>query len=208
MGCEASKVVSISAVMTYLGEPPTLGQCRRALATQPLDEIIEVKGDGVKTESQDIAEGFRQASGDWILTTNADCYIPPGFVRTMARWLNSGYDMASGVRVPSHFGLPRHATSKMSPGSGVTGSGLLFDRRILEGVLPFRFRTAWDIELALRSGARIVIDPSAKIVHDDPYTASRFTHKAVNYIGRNGAMVFSFGGFQSVCPVPAAWRRG
>lgn len=186
-----------------------MGACLQRLEaqTEPPAEILCSRGDGVATESEDIAALFRASRGRRIATTNADCYLPLDFIERMNGWLDSGFDMASGVRVPSFFRLPSRPHFSMSTGAGVTGSGLMFDRSLLGAAMPFRFPVGWDVELALRSKAKVVIDPSVRVVHDDRYSPSRLARKALKYVARNGAMTLMFGGLRSVCIVPAGWRK-
>jgi GT2 family glycosyltransferase len=189
--------LSISLVLTYFGDPPTLKECIDRIGRQTVQpaEVLRLRGDGVHTESQDIETLFRAAHGDYIATTNADCYIPERFIEYLSFWLESGFDIASGVRVPSVVRLPSKATTKMRPGMGVSGSGMMFRRKVLNDVLPFRFPTGWDVELTLRSRGLFIVDPKVKVFHDDPYTPGRFLRKSLRYLVRNGSMVLSFGGW-------------
>lgn len=199
---------TVSLVLTYLGDPPTFPKCLRAIEAQteaPI-EVLRVRGDGIASETEDIVKCFKAAHGDRIATTNADCYLPPDFVERLGRWLDAGFDMASGVRVPSHFGAPNWISYDLSPGSGVSGSGLLFRRSLLARGPPFRFKTGWDVELALKARAQFVIDPSVRVFHDDRHGNLRLAKKALQYVRRNGAMALMYGGLSQINPVPPRWR--
>lgn len=182
--------------MTYLGEPRTLGRCLAAIRNQTVqpDEVIQVQGR--RTESRDIEQGFRQSRGERIYTTNADCYLPPTFIESIDRWLDSGLMLASGVRLERQLArrIPHEPKHKMRPRLGVIGSGMGFNRAILRRVLPLRFDTGWDTEIAMRARTRFVIDPSIRVYHDDAYTAARFMRKTVAYSTRTVRMLMAFGG--------------
>lgn len=55
----------------------------KALAFAPAIRILRLeKGEGQGKKAA-LSKGIRHASGDWILTTDADCRLSPGWVRTM-----------------------------------------------------------------------------------------------------------------------------
>lgn len=185
-----------SLVMTYLGEPPTLARSLAAAERQttPFDEIIEVQG--LETESEDIADGFRVARGDRIYTTNADCYLPPDFVAKMDAWLDAGYSAACGVRLEPVLKrrLPAKPQTRMRFRLGVTGSGMAFKRELLSA-LPFSFKVGWDVELVMKSRAKFVVDPSVRIVHDHPSTPMHFVGKGAGYVFRMARLLGKYGGY-------------
>jgi hypothetical protein len=203
--------------MTYLGMPPTLAKCREHLKAQsePFDEVIEVRGDGKTSESRDISEGFLRSKADYIFTTNADCYVPPHFNRTLSRWLDRGYCMASGVRRQTdpigrafNAPLPEGPRFAMSTGLGVSGGCMAFNRHVLGPLLPFKYSVGWDLEMAMRCRGRFVIDPSVVTIHDHPITSrADLFRKSRAYARRAIIMARDFGSHRIERHVPVTEGR-
>lgn len=172
--------VKTSVVMTYIGRPKTLAYCLDNLDHQA-DEVILIDGNKEgKSESDSVRIGLEKATGDVILFTNVDCYVPPDWVQRHLVWHKLGFDLVSGNRVninPISSSWNAYHQGKVQfvqgPGLGYTGSNASISRMALTktGFTPPGPR-GWDAWLgseAVRQHLRMVIDPGITVKHDHEF---------------------------------------
>ena len=117
--------------------------------------------------------GVREARGEWVVFTDGDCVVDPGWLAALRRGFASA-PIVAGTTVPivaSRFGELDRVELYLA-GSDVTypSCNLGYERRLFLSLGGFdaRFVTAEDIDLnlrAVRSGARILHVPDAIVRH-------------------------------------------
>jgi len=111
----------------------TAGLAREFAGRQPRARVFLVSlGDGADSSGKPsaIGHGVRQARGDLILCTDADCVVPRGWIDSMAKQFDPGIAFVAGpvLETPSHSLLSRLQSLEFL-GLITTAAGLIGARR-------------------------------------------------------------------------------
>jgi len=199
---------TVSVILSFLNSAATVKQCLLDLLHQdyptdlfevvvvdggstdgsiPICRQLEVEFDNMRlitkpgcTESEGQTVGIESSSGETIMFTNSDIYVPRDWIRRHVQWLNNGFDLVGGRvfwggdkysltwNVPASE-RPEH---EQQPGMGLGFSNCSVRRSTLRGAggLP-NLQSQHDTEFALRvvkGGGKLVLDPRIEVYHDHP----------------------------------------
>jgi len=159
-----------------------------------------------------LQQGVESARGDLILTTDADCLVPPGWVRSMSAALGDGntpcfvaapvdYEGADQWRWPRRI-LRTEFIALSLAGAGAVGLGrplvasgqnLGYTRALFEAVSGYQhcagYRTGDDIFMLFAArgvGARInyLLDHSVTVTTEPPLDAAGFYHQRARWASK------------------------
>jgi glycosyltransferase involved in cell wall biosynthesis len=199
---------TVSVILSFLNSAGTIKECLLCLLRQdyPSDlfEVVVVDGgstDGSSavceelerrfdnlrvipkpgcTEAEGQTAGIGSSTGEVIMFTNSDVYVPKDWIRRHLRWLDSGFDLVGGRvfwggdKYSFTWNMPSSARPEreQQPGMGLGFSNCSVLRSTLTslGGLP-TLRSHHDTEFALRvvrGGGRLILDPEIEVYHDHP----------------------------------------
>ncbi len=158
-------------------------------STDGSKEIVQkLAGDGIRqiikegaSEPEGQLIGVENSTGEVIMFTNSDIYIPRDWIKKHVEWLQKGYDVIGGIVFWggdkfSHTWnqpLPRKPYPQMKPGMGLGFCNCSADRRFfikVGGLLDLS--SQHDAEFAIRSiklGGKLIMDPEIEVYHDHPF---------------------------------------
>ena len=157
-------------------------QCIEANDPKP-DQIITISGG---PHAEDVDRGVEVASGEIVLFTDSDAYVPPDWISLHLRHYPQN-DMVLGWTAYNLHSLAlRNFSAKRA---------FLLQHRFKNE--DHRWKENFDTDFALRAGphARYVIDRSIRVIHDDP-RGDRFAKRLQRKI-RVGIMLAGRGKFPS-----------
>lgn len=202
---------SVSVIISELNSERTLSPCLESVLGQdyPCDkfEVIVVDG-GSSDGSLQILERFKHpnlrvavvprcsetggqifalglSTGEIIMFTNSDVYVPSDWIRRHVAWQGMSYDLVGGSVVwggdkfalawnPSPSLNPTHL---LVPGQGLGFNNCSVSRSMLERSGGLReMISQQDVEFAFRVlgvGGRLILDPTISVYHDHPFRSLR-----------------------------------
>ena len=144
-----------SVVIAYRHADERLLKCLQAIEANGPDEIMALSGN---LHYQDVQRGLENASGDIILFTDSDTYVPPDWIR---RHL-SHYPEADMVLGWKAYNLPSLALRNFSAKRAFL---------LQYGFRSKRWKENFDTDLGLRlmeAKPKFAVDRSIRVVHDHP----------------------------------------
>jgi cellulose synthase/poly-beta-1,6-N-acetylglucosamine synthase-like glycosyltransferase len=65
-----------------------------------VQEVVAIPGDKLILKTRPLAQGIERATGEVVLMTDADCIVPPQWIRTMASFFTPSVGMVCGTTLP------------------------------------------------------------------------------------------------------------
>jgi glycosyltransferase involved in cell wall biosynthesis len=175
---------------------------------------IEVRPDCTEPEGHRI--GVELTSSDIVLFTNSDIYVPPDWIDRHVRWHRQGYTLVGGYvfwggdkySFAWNSVQGRQPTFQIEEGAGVGFSNCSVARSTYISAGGIReVPSHHDSEFAfraVRSGARLVLDPTIEVYHDHPQRAlSLVLRRSFGYAYNHMVLVKAFyGGLRSENELP------
>jgi glycosyltransferase involved in cell wall biosynthesis len=144
-----------SVVIAYRHADERLLKCLQAIEANNPDEIMALSGN---LHYQDVQRGLENASGDIILFTDSDTYVPPDWI---SRHLKH-YPEADMVLGWTAYNLPSLALRNFSAKRAFL---------LRYGFRSKRWKENFDTDLGLRlmeAKPKFVVDRSIRVIHDHP----------------------------------------
>lgn len=203
---------TVSVVVSFLNSARTIRRCLLALLDQDYSgacDIIAVDGgstDGSTevcrqlasehpslrvlvepgaSESEGQTIGIARSSGEVVMFTNADVYVPRDWVSRHVRWIQEGYDLVGGRVVWGgdkfsftwNTPVPRSPQFVQRQGMGLGFSNCSVRRDVLIAAGGLKDMVSQhDTEFAfrvVRRGGKMVLDPATEVYHDHPLRSFR-----------------------------------
>jgi glycosyltransferase involved in cell wall biosynthesis len=199
---------TVSVILSFLNSAATIRECLLDLLHQeyPADlfEVVvvdggstdgsvsicrelEAKSDNIRvvsmpgcTESEGQTAGIGSSSGEVIMLTNSDIYVPGDWIRKHVNWLTSGFDLVGGrvfwggdkYSFTWNMPSPAHPEYEQQPGMGLGFSNCSVRRSTLIAVgglhsLPSHHDTEFALRV-VKGGGKLILDPEIEVYHDHP----------------------------------------
>jgi len=201
----------VSVIVSHLNSVRTIGRCLSAISNQDypkqLFEIIVVDAgssdgslDAVRklaipnlklivakgcSESEGHNIGVGNSTGEVLLFTNSDIYVPANWIERHVTWLNSGYDLVGGrvfwggdkFTFAWNMPSPQKPTHVQQQGMGLGFSNCSVRKDFLISIGGLKNLTSQhDTEFAFRAtkaGMKMILDPEIVVYHDHPLGSLR-----------------------------------
>jgi glycosyltransferase involved in cell wall biosynthesis len=153
------------------------------------------------SESEGQMAGITSSNRDVIMLTNSDIYVPPNWVQSHVAWLDKGFDVIGGkvfwggdkYSLTWNMPKPKSPQFVQQQGLGLGFSNCSFRRSLLSSTGEFRnLKSQHDTEFAfriVRSGKKMVLDPTIEVYHDHPLNSCRASFKRSFQYAFNHALV-------------------
>ncbi len=198
---------TVSVVVSELNSARTIGNSLRALLSQdypeglyditvvdggsddgsqaiirdmqdPRVKLVEISGCS-EAEGQSI--GVNSSTGEIIMFTNSDIYVPTNWISLHVSWILRGFDLVGGkpfwggdkYALVWNAPTPSEVAVIQKPGLGLGFSNCSVRRRMFFEVGGIRnLRSQHDTEFVFRAqsrGVRLLLDPHIEVYHDHPF---------------------------------------
>lgn len=174
----------VSVIVAHRGEVKS--GCVRALKDQdyPSYEVLYIS-EGTEAQAQNA--GVRRATGEIVMFTNSDVYVPTNWISRHVERISQGYDMVGGGVFWSGdvYALAWNQRPKDAQlGFGFSNASIRKDYVLSRGGIPLlpSFQDGAFVFAALNDGGRMLIDRSIIVIHDHPFRSMRGCfRRACNY---------------------------
>ena len=203
-----SDLRTVSVILSFLNSVGTIEECLLHILRQDypaeLFEVVvvdggstdgsvsicrelEAKSDNIRvismpgcTESEEQTAGIGSSSGEVVMFTNSDIYVPRDWIRKHVNWLTSGFDLVGGRvfwggdKYAFTWNMPSraHPEYEQQPGMGLGFSNCSVRRSTLIAVgglhnLPSHHDTEFALRV-VKGGGKLILDPEIEVYHDHP----------------------------------------